>query len=365
MKPKKNIVFVHLLNDFSGSPKVLKQVINSYSNQHAYHCILCTNKNQGFLSNLSQVTYKHIAYGWHKNKLITLFHYLWSQWILFIYCLSFSKKNTLFYLNTVLPFGAAIAGKIKGIPVLYHVHETSVKPAILKQFLFYIINLCAQKALYVSNYLAHKEPLNIPTKIIYNSLDPYFLAQADEFKKSFDKKQFVALMLCSLKRYKGIYEYVSLAHASPDILFKLVLNASEEEVFTFENSIVKPDNLILFSRQKNVHPFYKNAHIVLNLSDPTSWIETFGLTAIEAMAYGLPVIVPEVGGIAEIVIHKKHGYKAVSSEIQLITTYIKALKTDTTLYQNMSQKAYEHARTFKEEDMLKNIQQQVQHIFSQ
>jgi glycosyltransferase involved in cell wall biosynthesis len=37
----------------------------------------------------------------------------------------------------------------------------------------------------------------------------------------------------------------------------------------------------------------------VNLSDKTQFIETFGMTALETMAAGLPVIVPTEGGIAE------------------------------------------------------------------
>jgi len=52
------------------------------------------------------------------------------------------------------------------------------------------------------------------------------------------------------------------------------------------------DNLQIISRQNDVTPFYNEASIVLNLSDKQRFVETFGLTALEAMSAGLPVIVP-------------------------------------------------------------------------
>ena len=59
------------------------------------------------------------------------------------------------------------------------------------------------------------------------------------------------------------------------------------------------DNLQIISRRNDVTPFYNEASIVLNLSDKQRFVETFGLTALEAMSAGLPVIVPTEGGIAE------------------------------------------------------------------
>lgn len=44
---------------------------------------------------------------------------------------------------------------------------------------------------------------------------------------------------------------------------------------------------------------------MLNLTNKNQAIETFGMTPLEAMTCGLPVIVPTVGGIAELVIDNK------------------------------------------------------------
>ena len=43
--PSKKIIFIHLLNDYSGSPKVLSQVINALQNQ-AYDIELYRGKVQ-------------------------------------------------------------------------------------------------------------------------------------------------------------------------------------------------------------------------------------------------------------------------------------------------------------------------------
>lgn len=61
------------------------------------------------------------------------------------------------------------------------------------------------------------------------------------------------------------------------------------------------NNIKILSRQTDVSTFYNKASVVLNLSDKRQFVETFGLTALEAMSAGLPVIVPTEGGIAEIV----------------------------------------------------------------
>ena len=59
------------------------------------------------------------------------------------------------------------------------------------------------------------------------------------------------------------------------------------------------NNIKILSRQTDVSTFYNKASVVLNLSDKRQFVETFGLTALEAMSAVLPVIVPTEGGIAE------------------------------------------------------------------
>ena len=54
----KKIAFVHLLNDYSGSPKVLSQIVKKYSKNDIE---LFTSKDEGFLSNLTP-NHKHFFY---------------------------------------------------------------------------------------------------------------------------------------------------------------------------------------------------------------------------------------------------------------------------------------------------------------
>lgn len=70
-----------------------------------------------------------------------------------------------------------------------------------------------------------------------------------------------------------------------------------------------------FILHKNTHPFYQEASIILNLSDVNLWVETFGLTILEGMAYQLPAIVPPVGGVIELVEENKNGFLIDSKDI--------------------------------------------------
>ncbi len=352
----KKIIAVHLLNDFSGSPLILSTVIKGFR-AHNIEVDLITNENsEGFLSDLD-VNYETIPYRFQKNKYARLVAFLWFQVLLFFRLFKYRKEDIVIYINTLLPFGAAIFGKLMGKEVIYHCHETSLKPLLLKQFLKYIASISATKAIYVSKFLYKKEGLkNVEASIVHNALSTTFVESAKKYKKAKSKDgTFIVLMLCSLKKYKGVMEFVHIANKLRHLKFELVINASMEDATDFFKDVNLSDNLTFFPVQKNVHLFYKRADLILNLSNPDEWIETFGMTILEAMHYGIPSIVPPVGGPVELIENGINGYHMDSRDWVSISDKIKALFENTKLYQQLCQASEQKALNFSHTRMIENI----------
>ena len=117
----------------------------------------------------------------------------------------------------------------------------------------------------------------------------------------------------------------------------------------------KTANLSILSRQNDVASLYNKASLVLNLSDKHKVIETFGLTALEAMSAGLPVVVPTVGGIAEMVEDGINGYKIDVQDLEKIETHIKLLLSERNRYQQMASNAQKYSQSYSEESMISEI----------
>lgn len=117
----------------------------------------------------------------------------------------------------------------------------------------------------------------------------------------------------------------------------------------------KTVNLSILSRQNDVASLYNKASLVLNLSDIHKFIETFGLTALEAMSAGLPVVVPTVGGIAEMVEDGINGYKIDVQDLEKIETHIKLLLSERNRYQQMASNAQKYSQSYNEESMISAI----------
>jgi L-malate glycosyltransferase len=334
------IYFCHLLNDYSGSPKVLAHVID-ICNKNNFELEVFSSQTKGFL-NISGIVYNTIPYQWSPIKLLTLLRLIWCQAALFFKLLGKLQSKDIIYINTLLPFGAALAGKFKNATVIYHIHETSIKPAILKKTLRFVTQITASEIIFVSNYLKNVESFqNINQTVIYNAISTEFLNQAkndNEIKASLHQT-FSILMLCSLKKYKGVDVFVEISKSISNAAFNLVVNATQIEIDEYFKNTSLPANLKIYPVQTNVHPFFRNCDLVLNLSDPEVWIETFGLTAIEAFAYSKPVIVPEVGGISEVVIDEICGYHANMHQKDKIISLIKNIISNPKLYQQLSKNA--------------------------
>lgn len=165
-------------------------------------------------------------------------------------------------------------------------------------------------------------------------------------------------MVCSLKQYKGIFEFIEISKkciSNPFIHFVLVLNAEQEEINNYLNSSQLPSNIEIFPRQTDLRIFYTKASLLMNLSRPDEWIETFGLTILEGMAYALPVIVPPIGGPAEIITEGREGFLISCYETQRISKVIDKLASDPNLYSRLSCEAHARSKDFNLDSFEENI----------
>ena len=355
----KHIVCFHLYNDYSGSPKVLKMVLEGML-QKGYQIDLVSSK-EGVLDellyypNLRKHSY---PYRFSSNGAVTMLRYCLVQ--LYTFFLSFRwlfHKNVVFYINTLLPASPALAGRLMGKRVVYHYHENAFVKGGFYKLLAGVMQKLAHEIICVSAYQASFLHRKVGVTMIPNALPLEFTGRLIANKETaFERKRI--LMLGSLKLYKSPLEFICLAQQLPQFAFELIVNDTQENIdlFITEHKVNISKNLAIYPRQSDVAPFYNRASLVLNLSNKKLSIETFGLTALEAMSAGLPVIVPTEGGIAEMVDDGINGYKIDVADLDCIGDAIKKLLTDKTKYIQMAEKALHCAKKFNADDMIERVE---------
>ncbi|MFB3787130.1 MAG: glycosyltransferase family 4 protein [bacterium] len=74
--------------------------------------------------------------------------------------------------------------------------------------------------------------------------------------------------------------------------------------------------------QAGMNALYQNARMVIV---PSRAMETFGLTAVEAMSYGLPVIGSNIGGLPEVIDEGRTGYLVEPDNVEALAARIQEL----------------------------------------
>ena len=116
------IVCFHVLNDYSGSPKVLEMVLSGLLSK-GYSINLVTSKGNGALNNLQgkkNMIFYQYYYRFSQNMLWNALQFLYVQCYIFFFSFRYLfQKDIVFYLNTIMPVGAAVAAKAfrKGISI--------------------------------------------------------------------------------------------------------------------------------------------------------------------------------------------------------------------------------------------------------
>lgn len=342
---KKQIVCVHVLNGFTGSPNVLATVVNGLSNENYNVTLVTSLNNKGFLSDVNCTQKINISYVFKKNTIGRLFQFLKFQFLATLVLLK-TNKDAIVYLNTIQPFLPAILAKLRGNKVVYHIHEAYPKKSFFTSFLFFIVQVTSTKIICVSEYVLNQLDVKSKQKanVVYNSLALDFCR--NQILKNKAEKEKTILMVSSAREYKGVFEFCKLAILLDKYKFVLVCDASKQEILELFDEYKNIPNLQIVATQTDLHPFYAGADLIMNLSVPSQIIETFGLTILEGMSYGLPCIVPPVGGITELVCEGVNGYKVDSLEKEELVNKIRLMLEDDVKYKEMSYKAIKISKNF-------------------
>lgn len=298
----KKILFVHPVNDFTGSSIVLYNVIKSnYNNCHKM-LLTTTYGAGGPFTDLDKIKIYNIKYPLFRGKKIPIMSSLLSiiDGVIKMSYLCFNVD--IVYINTIVPFYAAIIAKLLRKEIIWHIHEKYAIRSFPVKLIEYVQSHTNAHFIFVSNYLMHQYRLSKKStfEVKYNKLDAVFIKKIKVIPIK-DRLKSRIVMLCSYTKAKGIYTFVEVAKLLPQYEFTLVLSTDPLTVDKFSKETHTPSNCKVLPVQTNVNDIYKENDLVLNLTIPSLCIETFGMTIIEAFAYGLPVIVPNVGGPAEIV----------------------------------------------------------------
>lgn len=343
------LICFHLFNDYSGSPKVLKNTLQHLLAE-GVEVELVTSRG-GVLDELEgcgKIKYRRYSYRFSKNAVLTMLRYVWVQIYTFFLALGYiCDKEAVFYINTILPAGPALAGWLTGKRVIYHYHENATVKSRFYRALAWVMQRLASEIICVSKYQRSFLKRQKGVSVVPNAIDDAFIARlTPNPQKAFEQKR--VLMLGSLKKYKGTIEFCKLARVLPQYNFELVINDTQENIDAFwhDNNIGRIENLAVHPRQEDVVPFYNRASMVLNLTNKEFAIETFGLTVLEAMSAGLPVIVPTVGGVAEMVDDGKNGFKINIQDLSFIAEKIEKLLTNRELYISLCEEGLARSKKY-------------------
>lgn len=298
-------------------------------------------------------------------------------------------RADLFYASTHRGFGLPMAtvARRSGRPYVLYAHGTEIlteqhnplRRAILS-------NLMTRAAIIICNSAntarIARELLKLPAEqvtFIHPAVDQNRLSdrkgiqQAEAIRKEWLHKKalppdtIVLLSLCRLSKQKGVDRVLEslrcLKTAKPEIRFLYVIGGSGPDENEFKQLTEKLglSNNVLFLgtvQYEETTPFYRAADIYVQ---PSQWLESFGISFVEAEFCGLPCIGTKLGGIPESVRDGETGILVEPGDERGLQEAILTLMTNEELRRSMSEAARKFAAQFSWE----NHCRQLHEIFEQ
>jgi N-acetyl-alpha-D-glucosaminyl L-malate synthase BshA len=223
----------------------------------------------------------------------------------------------------------------------------------------------------VSRFLKEKTLTNYgiekDIEVIPNFVDTtkYHRSQPDEFHKHIAPQgEKILVHTSNFRMVKRVPDAIRIFdEVRKKVPSKLVLvgdgpDRSQCESLSRELGI--QDHVKFLGKQTDVIRILSNADLFLMPSQS----ESFGLSALEAMACGVPVISTSVGGLPELQVHGQTGYIAEIGDIDRMAKYAIDLLSNTAKYQIFAHAARQRAIEFDASAIVRRYEEYYQKILS-
>jgi glycosyltransferase involved in cell wall biosynthesis len=245
-----------------------------------------------------------------------------------LYCLSCDRKNV----NPSLP-----------IILYYNTIIKKVELSIFKKV--HCVSICKiiQKALLQSG---------INSELIYQSIDLPEKIPELKFTKNI-------LYAGRLSKEKGVDYLINamkiVKQKVPEA--KLLIAGDGRERARLEHLVkkLKLEDSVKFLgwlSKEQLKKMYEDVDFIVL---PSIWQEPFGLTGLEAMSYGRPVIAFDVGGIGEYVVNGQNGFLVKVFDTKTLAEKIIELLKDENLLREFSKNSLSKSKEFSDEIFFKKI----------
>ncbi|MFC1510464.1 glycosyltransferase family 4 protein [Candidatus Omnitrophota bacterium] len=274
------------------------------------------------------------------------------------------KKIALVYTNSMVVIDGALAAKLKRIPHIMHIHE------ILKGEPFYrpympiwlvhkLVRFLSAQVLVES--LAEKKAIlgdrvdeNKKLHVVPNAVDcERFTVQSDDaraydYRAEINVKKDVKLVgiIARIVDSKGQRDFIDAAKIVIDsyanVCFAIIGGGDKNLLSQYKRQVEDAGiaRQVVFSElRKNIVPVIRSLDVLVSASR----IEPFGLTIIEAMALGKPVVATRCGGPGETVVDGQTGFLVpIKSPAEMAVRILKLLN-DQKLAEEMGAKGQARA----------------------
>ncbi len=177
-------------------------------------------------------------------------------------------------------------------------------------------------------------------RVIYNPT----IIQASDGNGSGSSERVQFLFMGRLGKRKGVYDIIESMRfiRSKNIQIKLYGDGDLENVRAMISATGAQHRISVcgWISGEEKHEAFQQAHALLL----PSYNEGLPISVLEAMAYGLPILASNVGGIPEAVKDGINGYLIAPGECQKLAQYIDALASSQQLRQQMGESSYQIAR---------------------
>jgi len=252
---------------------------------------------------------------------------------------------------------AYLAKKICRSPepkVITTLHGTDITLVGLDRSFYQVVKFCIEESdavTAVSHYLKQKtiEEFKITREIevIHNFVDPEKFRRLDGLQKQ--REQFapegekILIHVSNFRRVKRLCDVVRiLVKVREKVDVKLILVGEGQDKLTSQKLVTElgvNEHVYFLGNQDFLEPLLSISDLFLLPSE----VESFGLSALEAMSCGVPVIGTAVGGLPEVVSHGETGFLHPVGDIEGMAQSAIRLLTDDSLWTQFSWNARQRA----------------------